>query len=186
MSVLRENLARLSGAVRRTAPGPILVRGGVYASALLALLLAWPAEIVTGRGFLVLIAVAALPVLAPRSLVVTLVILVAVAGWLAATTAFGEPLTYLRLVPLAAALYLVHTLSALAAVLPYDATVSPGVLTGWLARAGIVVLLTAALALFAVAIPVYLGDARYLAASLVGLVMMAALAGYLARLVRRG
>ena len=85
---------------------------------------------------------------------------------------------------LAAALYLQHNLSALAAVLPYDAIIGPGVLLRWLARAGAVVALTAGLALFAVVAPLYVSG-RYLLASLAGLALMGLIVGYLARLVGR-
>jgi hypothetical protein len=171
--------------VRRAAPGPILVRAGVFVAGLLAELIAWPADVVLGRLVLVLLGIAVLPVFAPRSRLVTGVIFATVFGWLAATSAYGEPIGYWRPVALAALLYLLHTLTALAAVLPYDAVVSPGVLAGWLRRAGVVVLLTAAVAMLTLLIPQYVGGQRYLAASLVGLALMMLLAGYLAALVRR-
>ena len=171
--------------VRRAAPGPMLVRLGVFAAGLLAQVVAWPGAVLAGRALLVLIVLAVLPVLAPRTRLVTVGIVAAVLGWLAATTAYGEPLRYWRVVLLAGLLYLLHTLAALAAVLPYDAVVSPGVLGRWLVRAGVVLLLTVAVAMFTLLIPVYLGDQRYLLASLVGLAVTAGLAGYLALLVRR-
>jgi hypothetical protein len=171
--------------VRRAAPGPMLVRAGVFGAGLLAQAVAWPNAVLLGRALLVVIVIAMLPVLAPRSRLVTAAILVAVAGWLTATTAYGEPLAYWRLILLAGLLYLLHTLAALAAVLPFDAVVSPGVLSRWLLRAGVVVLLTVAVAMFTLLIPFYLGGQRYLAASLVGLAVMVGLAGYLALLVRR-
>jgi hypothetical protein len=108
-----------------------------------------------------------------------------VTGWLLSTTAYLAPVSYWRLVALAALLYLLHSLAALAAVLPYDAVVSAGVFGRWFRQAGLVVLLTAALGLFAVVVPAHLGGARYLAASLIGLVLIGALAGYLALLARR-
>ncbi|GAA5195324.1 hypothetical protein GCM10023322_61800 [Rugosimonospora acidiphila] len=172
-------------AVRRTGPGPVLVRGGVFMAGALAQVVAWPDPVITGRAVLALVVVPILPVFAPRSRMVTLVIFAAVLGWLARTTAYSEPITYWRLVVLAGLLYLLHTLAALAAVLPYDAVISPGVLSRWLVRWGIVVLLTAVVAMFTLLIPVYLPGQRYLVASLAGLALMAALAGYLATLVRR-
>jgi hypothetical protein len=175
----------LTDRVRRTAPGPVLVRAGVFLAGLLAELVAWPTEVVLNRTVLVLIVLAVLPTLAPRSRLVSLAIFAAVAGWLASTTAYQEPLTYWRLVLLAGLLYLLHTLTALAAVLPYDAVISPGVLVRWLRRCGTVVLLTAVVAMFTLLLPGYLPAARYLVASLVGLGLMVALAAYLATLVRR-
>lgn len=170
---------------RRIGVGPALVRGGLFFAGLLAQFVAWPTEVVFAWPMLILVAVAAAPVVAPRTRLVTSAILVAVAGWLAATTAYGEAVAYWRLVLLAASLYAVHVLAALAAVLPYDAAVDPVVVAGWLARAGVVVLLTVVVALFTLLVPAYLGTHRYLVASLVGLAVMIGLAGYLAALVRR-
>jgi hypothetical protein len=170
---------------RRLGPGPLLVRGALYFAGLIAQVVAWPADVVFGRGALVFLVVAALPVISPRGRLVSLTILCGVAGWLTATTAWGEPLSPWRLVLLAASLYGVHTLAALAAVLPYDAIVSATVLTRWLLRAGLVVGLTVVVAMFTLLVPEYLGHGRYLLASLAGLALMIGLAGYLAALVRR-
>ena len=170
---------------RRTGFGPAMVRLGLFFASLLAQVVAWPTDIVLGWPVLLLLVVAGLPVIAPRTRLVTSAILVAVLGWLTATTAYGEAVAYWRLVLLAAALYAVHVLASLAAVLPYDAAVAPVVLAGWLARAGVVVLLTVVVALFTLLVPAYLGSHRYLLASLVGLAVMIGLAGYLAALVRR-
>ena len=100
-------------------------------------------------------------------------LLVTPAGWLACGLGSG-------LAPAAQG-----TFGSLAAVLPYDAVISPGVLVRWLRRCGTVVLLTAVVAMFTLLLPRYLPAARYLAASLVGLGLMLALAAYLATLVRR-
>jgi hypothetical protein len=170
---------------RRIGPGPMLVRGGLFFAALLAQLLAWPGEVTVGWGGLILLLVAAATTLAPQTRLVTVGILAAVAGWLASTTAYGEPVAYWRLVLLAASLYAVHTLAALAAVLPFDTIVSASVLAQWMMRAGLVVALTLVVAMFTLLVPAYLGNDRYLLASLVGLAVMIALAGYLAALVRR-
>jgi hypothetical protein len=169
---------------RRTTPGPLLVRTGVFGAGLIGLVLAWPRGLVFGPGALVLVVLAMLPALGPRGRLPSVVILLAVAGWLLATLVYDESPDYLRLVLLASALYLVHNLSALAAVLPYDAVITPGVLLRWLGRAGVVLLLTAVLALFGSVAPLYLSG-RYLAAALVGLALMVATVGYLARLVGR-
>jgi hypothetical protein len=182
---LRSRIEHAGMVLRRTGPGVALVRGGLFVVGVSAQLLAWPAAIVLGRPVLLLVAVAAVAAIAPRTRMVSSAILIAVLGWLAATTAYGESLSYWRLVLLAGALYLQHSLAALAAVLPYDAVVSAGVLTGWLARAGVVLILTAGVALFALLVPVYLGDHRYLLASLLGLALVIAVAGYLGTLARR-
>jgi hypothetical protein len=188
VSAASEVKGRIDAAVaqaRRLGPGPLLVRGALFLAGLIAQVVAWPGDLVFGRGALVFLVIATLPVIAPRSRLVTIAILSGVAGWLTATTAWGEPLSPWRLVLLAASLYGVHTLAALAAVLPYDALVSATVLTRWLLRAGLVVALTVVVAMFTLLVPEYLGDRRYLLASLAGLALMIGLAGYLAALVRR-
>jgi hypothetical protein len=178
-------LDRAATAVRRATPGPMLVRAGLFGAGLLAEVVAWPPAVVLGRPVPLLLLFAVLPAVAPRSRLVSGVIILTMLGWLVSTSAYDEPITYWRPVLLAALLYLVHTLAALAAVLPYDAVVSPGVLGGWLRRSGVVVLLTCVVAMFTLLVPQYVTGQRYLVASLVGLALMIGLAGYLAALVRR-
>jgi hypothetical protein len=180
----RERVDEAVRRARRTTPGPLLVRAGVFGTGLLGLLLGWPFALVAGPGAVVCLVLALLPAFGPRGRLPGLVILLAVTGWLVATLRYAETPAYLRLVLLATALYLHHNLAALAAVLPYDAVVAPGVLLRWLARSGVVVVLTAVLALFGSVAPLYL-TGRYLVASLVGLALMALTVAYLARLVGR-
>ena len=170
---------------QRLGPGPLLVRGGLLLAGVVAQAMAWPLEVTFNPTGLLLVLVATLPVFAAGTRLVTAFLVTAVLGWLVATTAYGEPVAYWRLVILAAAMYGVHTLAALSAVLPVDAVVSAGVLAQWLLRAGVVVALTVVVALFTLVVPAYLGGQRYLLASLLGLVAMIGLAGYLAVLVRR-
>ena len=171
--------------VRRTTPGPLLVRVALFVLAQLGLLLAWPIELWTGSGFPAFVGVAALPALFPRGPMTTMYLIGAVTGWLISTTVLAVPPEFLGLLLLACALYLVHTLAALAAVLPYDAVVAPTVLLRWVGRAGWVLLVTGVLAVFVVVVPTYLGGRSYLVASLFGLALMALTVAYLARLVRR-
>nr|WP_230416975.1 hypothetical protein [Micromonospora tarapacensis] len=124
---------------------PVLVRVGVFLSALAGLLLAYPAEVAAGRALGPLVAVAVLPALAPRRLWPTFAALVTVGGWLLATDGYDRPIALWRLMAVAVALYLTHTLCALIAVLPYDAVVDPDVIVRWLTRAGAVVLATSVL-----------------------------------------
>jgi hypothetical protein len=181
---VQEQVDDLVRRARRTTPGPLLVRVGVFVTGLLGLLLAWPFSFVAGPAALVCVVLAALSALAPRGRLPGAVILLAVTGWLFSTLMYAESPAYLRLVLLAAALYLHHNLAALAAVLPYDAVIAPGVLLRWLARACVVMVLTAVLALFGSVAPLYL-TGRYLVASLAGLALVALTVGYLARLVGR-
>jgi hypothetical protein len=178
-------LETLVAQVLRIGPGPLLVRGGLFLAGLVVQAVAWPVEVTFNSTGLLFLLLAALPTVLPRTRVVSGFLLVAVIGWLVATTAYGEPVAYWRLVILAGALYGVHILAALAAVLPLDAVVSADVLAQWLLRAGVVVGLTVIVALFTLVVPAYLGSQRYLLASLLGLAAMIGLAGYLATLVRR-
>jgi hypothetical protein len=171
--------------VGRTSPGPLLVRVGLFVAALLGVVLAWPFTMLASPAFPAFLALAVLPALFPRSPLPTVYLLGALAGWVVSTTVLALAPDFLGLILLASALYLVHTLAALAAVLPHDAVVAPGVLLRWMRRAGLVLLLTGVLALFAVVVPGYLGGRSYLAASLLGLALMAGTVAYLARLVRR-
>lgn len=178
-------LEELVRQVQRMGPGPMLVRGGVFLAALVAQAVAWPVEVVFASSGLIFVLAAMIPMVAPRTRLVTAFLLSVVVGWLVATTAYGESLAYWRLVIVAAGLYGVHTLAALAAVLPMDAIVSMEVLANWLLRAGMVVGLTVIVALFTLVVPAYLGGHRYLVASILGLAAMIGLAGYLAALVRQ-
>jgi hypothetical protein len=171
--------------VRRTTPAPLLVRVGLFVAALAGQVLAWPLVVTLSPAFLAFLAAAVLTMLFPRGPVPTLYLFTAIGGWRIATLFLGASTGLVNLLLLAAALYLVHNLAALAAVLPYDAVVAPGVLVRWLARAAVVLALTAVLALFAAVAPLYLGDHTSLAASLAGLAVVVVTLAYLARLVRR-
>jgi hypothetical protein len=176
---------RLRVMAGRAMPGPLLVRLTVWMSALASLALAYPLGVLLDlRGVMALIVVAALPALAPHTRVVSSVLLVAAAGWLAGTTYYAEPITPWRLIAVAGALYLTHTGAALAAVLPYDTVVSPRVLTGWLLRAGAVIAATAAFALLALAGAARLGDATSVVAAVLGVVAVVPLGWLLARVAR--
>jgi hypothetical protein len=170
-------------AAARITPATVLVRGAVAGFGLLALVVAYPTDLVftpdAGAG---LVALATLPALLPRTRLTTVVIGVAVLGWLAATTAYDAPVTLPRLVTLACLLYLLHTTAALAAVLPYDTVVAPTVLANWLARTAVVLALTAGFAVAAATAVRVSGDRSYLVASISGLLLVIALAGLLAAL----
>jgi hypothetical protein len=176
---LRERTGRIT-------PGIVLVRGADFVFAVCALLVAIPGEILALPGAAAGVVVCgSLPALAPRARLTTLVLLAAVGGWVAATTRYGEQVTVARLIALACLLYLVHTTTALAAVLPYDAVVSPSVLLRWLGRTALVLALTAAFAVAAVLGVRVVGARAYLIAAVAGLLLVAALAGLLALLPRR-
>jgi hypothetical protein len=121
--------------VRRTSVGPAVVRLCAAGAGLVALLVAIPSQVLTvpgvvGACFLVALGVG----VAPRSRWVTVVVLLAAAAWIYTTLAYGEQLVLWRLAVLTCATYTMHTGAALAATLPYDAIISPGVLTRWVTR----------------------------------------------------
>ncbi|SDY73489.1 hypothetical protein SAMN05444365_103293 [Micromonospora pattaloongensis] len=176
----------LRTAANRATLAPVLVRVAVFLSALLSFAFAYPVPLLTGRSLLLLLAVAALPALAPRRAAPTVVVLVAVGGWLLATTGYGEPVVLWRLLGLAGFLYLTHTLAALAAALPYDAVVAPEMVGRWVARALGVLLGSAVLAVLLLFVAGRGGDRPFLAAALAGLAVAVAVAALLARLLRRG
>jgi hypothetical protein len=182
---VREWLDSLRERANRITPGTLLVRGAAFAFAASALLVAYPGEILAVPGAVVgLVVCGAVPALAPRTRLTTLVLLLAVGGWIAATTAYAEPVTLSRLVALACLLYLVHTTTALAAVLPYDTVVAPAVLVAWLTRTVVVLALTAGFAVAAVLGVRAVGVHAYLTAAVAGVLLVAALAGMLALLLR--
>ena len=164
---------------------PLLVRCGIALSLVLAMVVAWPVEIAGGRFLPLLIAVALYPAIAPRGRGATVVILVVVAGWIADTTWFEARVALWRVLSIGTLLYLGHTLSALAAVVPYDAVVNLDVVTTWLGRAAAVVLVSAVLTVIALGLGAELAGSAFVLATLVGLAGAVGATTLLARLLRR-
>ena len=186
--MMTERAQHLIGMARRVTPGAVLVRGVVFGSAVAALLVAYSPLAGSRSAGLVLMVVAglvaALPALLPRGAGTTAVLVLAVLGWLA-STAYGAPVTLLRLVAQAGLLYLLHTSAALAAVVPYDALLAPGILLRWLARAVGVVALTGLFAVAAAVAAQYATGQTDLLVPLAGLAAVAALAAVLGHAWRR-
>lgn len=173
--------------VSRTAPGPALVRGLAGGFAMAALLLAAPTTlsampIMWGVALLL----GALVALAPRSAVVTLIVLLTAVAWLAATLVYGEEIALWRLVAVAATIYPAHTGAAIAAVLPYDAILAPGVLRRWAAQTALVLVGGVGLAVGGVLLASRVSGWSALVAPVVGMLAVAGLTLVLAWLVRRG
>lgn len=171
--------------INRATLVPLLVRCGVFLSALVALAVAYPVSILASRLLLALLLVALLPALAPRRSGVTLAVLVAVAGWVLATSWYDEPIALWRLLILAGALYLTHSLGALAALLPYDVVVAPDVVVRWVLRALVVVLASAVLAVLLLALAGQPAERSLLVAALGGLAVAVAATALLGWLLRR-
>ncbi|HET6212541.1 MAG TPA: hypothetical protein VFE14_06680 [Micromonosporaceae bacterium] len=176
---------RIRTMIARATAVPLLVRGTIFVAGVLATLVVYPLPVVLRSGGLVLLALALLPAIAPRSRLVTLFLGVTVVGWLATTTGYGEPVTLLRLFALAGSLYAVHSTAALAAYLPYDAIVSPGVLLRWFARAGLVIGATAVLTVYALVVAELLRGRATAIATVVGLGVAVGVAALLASQLRR-
>jgi hypothetical protein len=185
-------LTAISGRIERarTTAGratlwPFLVRGGIALCFVLALTVAWPPSITAGRYLVVLFAVAIYPAIAPRGRATTFAVLVVVAGWILDTTWYDARVALWRVLTMATLLYLGHTLSALAAVLPYDAIVNLDVVTTWLGRALLVVLISAVLTVTALGLSSALAGGAFVIATIVGLAAAVGATMLLSRLIRR-
>jgi hypothetical protein len=184
-ALLRDARTRVefwTGMARRTAPAPVIARSVVAVLALAGFLLVLPEHLLGSWYVAGLVAAALLPAIAPRSWVVTAVILVTALGWVAVSLVYDNAASVLRLMLLTAVLYLLHSAAAFAAVLPYDAIVVPSVVLGWLARALAVALGSAGLGVFAMRGSAAIADHSYLFASIVGLAVAGCLVWLLARL----
>ncbi|MFC4108795.1 hypothetical protein [Micromonospora zhanjiangensis] len=184
MTALTDRIRSVRETVARATLTPLLVRFGVFASALAGLLLAYPVAVSTSRFVGLLVVVAVVPAVGPRRVWPTFVVLVTVGGWLLATAGYGESRPLWRVLALATAVYLTHSLGALAALVPYDAVVDPGVLVRWLSRAAGVVLAAGVLGVLLLAVGDR-GGPRFLAAGLAGLLVAVLATVLLARLLRR-
>jgi hypothetical protein len=182
--VIPDQVRRIRDAVERATPGPLLVRAGIFVTALGALLTAYPLILIESRLGVGLVLLAAAAMVAPRSWAVTAVVVGTVCGWLISTMGYEQPVTLPRLFGVAGLLYLTHSLAALAAALPMDAVVAPEVLARWIGRAMLVVAGSAVPALVVVLIADALRGA-FLLASLVGLAVAMGLTALLTYLLRR-
>jgi hypothetical protein len=171
-------------AVRRAKPGPSLVRAAVFVGGVMSLGLSLPLPTVGGWAFPSIMLLALATTFAPRSPLPTVLILISVAGTVV-RTAGQPPDTLARLLLVAAAAYVVHTGSALSAVLPFDAIVAPGALARWFLRAGLVMVATGMIGTILVLMTGYLRQWHYLAILLFGLAVVTGIAALLVRLVRR-
>ncbi|MFI5914667.1 hypothetical protein [Dactylosporangium sp. NPDC051541] len=175
-------IGRARDQLSRAAAGPLLIRAAIAVFAVLSLVLAYPREVMGNFAGIVLAGIVALlPAVFVRTRLVGLAVFACAFGWLIGKFVYGEIISVPRLIALSTTLYLMHSLAALAAVLPYDAIVSPGVLSGWLLRAlGVVAVSALVSVAMLFLVKVTLGPV-FLAASLVGVVAAGALAYLVAR-----
>ncbi|MBU2668817.1 hypothetical protein KOI35_35430 [Actinoplanes bogorensis] len=179
---------RLSGARRsfsRATVLPFLVRVAIAVCGLVAVSVAWPSALFGTQFFVPLAVVALYPAFAPRGRGATFAALVVIGGWLVDTAFQGAEVTLWRVLTIATALYLGHSLTALAAVLPYDAVVNIDVVGLWLLRALAVVLVSAVLTVFALGLATELAGGPFLVATVVGLAGAATATLLISRLVHR-
>lgn len=136
---LRGRVLSLREKVRRTSPGPALVRVTAAGAAFVALCLAVPLRLLVSPALGVIFILAIGVGLAPRTRWVTVVLLLVVVAWLVTTAMTGVPIEAWRLIGLTGSLYVAHTAAAFAAVLPYDAVLSAVALRRWAGRVAAVV-----------------------------------------------
>lgn len=178
-------IGQVAHVLSRATAGPLLARAGVFAAALAALVVAFPAELRSGYLVGLLVILAGVAAILPRSAWVTVAILVAVAGWVSSTIWYDDPVELWRLIALASFLYLTHSLAALAALLPYDAHLPAEVTVRWLSRALAVVLGSAVLTILLLSAANRGGDRDLLVAALAGLAVALGATALLAWLLRR-
>jgi hypothetical protein len=182
---LTDRITRLQTVFSRATTLPFLVRVGIALSFILAMLVAWPADVAYAQVGGLLFLLCCYPAFAPRGRGTTFVILVVVAGWIVDTTWYGERVALWRVLAIATLIYLGHTLAALAAVLPYDSVVTANVLINWLTRASVVVLISAVLTVVALGLANALAGSAFLIATLIGLAAAVTATLLLTRLLRR-
>jgi hypothetical protein len=170
---------------RRATAAPTLVRLTAAAAALVSLGVALPTSMVFSRSVLLLAPLAVGVGLFPRTRWTSLVALLAVVAWLVTTLARQNTVTLWRTVLLAGGLYLMHAAAALAAMLPYDAVVAPGLLVRWLIRVVLVLIASLGVAVSGMVVVGELQAVRTLAAPIIGSAIAAAIAGLLAWQIRR-
>ncbi|WP_436523724.1 hypothetical protein [Actinoplanes sp. HUAS TT8] len=182
---LLRRLSRIPTVVRRATVVPVLVRCGIALAGVLAMAVAWPTALLASQFLVILLLIAVWPAMAPRGGAATFAALVVVGGWIVDTAGYDSRIALWRVVTLATLLYLGHTLTALAAVLPYDAVVNLDVPGLWLGRALLVALISAVLTVLALGLTADLGGDAFQLATLVGLVAATGVTVLLVRLTRR-
>ncbi|MEU4693380.1 hypothetical protein [Actinoplanes sp. NPDC023714] len=185
LTKISKRAGRLRTTLSRATAVPVIVRFAVLLTGLLALGVAWPAELLATRYFTLLAVVAVWPAIAPGGRGGTAVALTAIGGWLLDTAGFDARVALWRVLALAALLYLAHTLTALAAVLPIDAIVNFDVPGLWLGRAAVVILISSVLIVLALGLTADLGGSAFQLATLAGIAGAGVVTVLLARMARR-
>ncbi|MFI5890729.1 hypothetical protein ACIA5D_11495 [Actinoplanes sp. NPDC051513] len=182
---LDKQIAEARSVASRATAIPFMVRFGIALCGLIAMTVAWPSAIVASQWNVALVLVALYPSVAPRGRGATFSALVVVAGWIADTAGFESRIALWRVLTIATLLYLGHSLTALAAVLPYDAVVTLDMVGGWLARAGAVVLVSAVLTVVVLGLSTDLAGGAFVLATIVGIACAVGATVLIARLLQR-
>ncbi len=178
-------LTNLIRKVRRTQPVPALMRLIAGLTALVALLTAAPDNVLVSSQAGLLVPFALGVALYPRTRFVSATAVVAVLLWLLTTITRDDPPSLARVGLLAAGLYLMHSSAALAAVLPYDASVARPVLLRWAARVSLVTVTGVGVGLGGMALAGLLTAQRSIVGPVVGSGIAVLLVGVLALQLRR-
>ncbi|NUO58401.1 MAG: hypothetical protein HOV71_23640 [Hamadaea sp.] len=176
---------RMLTAVSRITPATLLARGAVFLFTLAALVMAIPTFLFGPRPILAAAVLGLVVALAPGSRIVTVVLGLALVGWGAAWLGRLAEISPLQLVAFGSLLYLAHSAATLAALIPYDAVVTPEVFIRWYVRAIAIVAASAVISL-ALLVGVW-ALARFngaAIASLLGLAAAVALVAVGVRMVR--
>jgi hypothetical protein len=181
----RDRVARARRIVARATAWPLCVRLVVFAAAMAAQGFAYPPEVMLGSPALLIVGLAVVPALWPRTAAVTIFWLLTVIGWVVATMLYDSQVTLPRLVGLSISLYIVHSGAALAAVLPYDAVVDQLVILRWLMRGVIVIVVSVGLSVGALYVVSSWPPRTYLAATILGLLPVIGLVWLIAFVARR-
>lgn len=172
-----EGLRETAVSVRRFGIAPLLFRLVVWAAGTVALLYALPGPLLASPPALaVVVGVALVPAIRPDSWLVAALLLVAVFGWLLRTTVLEEPVSWVAVSWLAAALYVVHVSASFAAALPMSAVVTRGVWLRPLLRLVAVLVVTGLLALVGSWLSGSVPSASSVAVPVVGVVLALGLA----------
>ncbi|MFY1636046.1 hypothetical protein ACN27F_22675 [Solwaraspora sp. WMMB335] len=185
ITAVRDRVAAVRTWFTRATIAPILLRGATSVAALLAIGLAYPLNLLLSRLGLALLAVAALPALAPRGLAPALAVSTGIAGWVVTTTVYGMPVQLWRLLAVGSLLYLTHSLAALAAAVPYDVLLAPEVPMRWLSRTAGVLLAAAVLVVLLLTVAGRAAGEPFLLAIVVGLAVAVGAVAMLTWLVHR-
>jgi hypothetical protein len=181
----QDRISRARRIFERATAWPFGVRLVVFAAAMVAQGFAYPPETALGSPALLIVMLALLPAVWPRSAAVTVYWLVTVAGWVASTMLYDSQVTLPRLVGLSVALYVVHSGAALAAVLPYDAVVDRVVILRWLMRGVLVIVVSVGLSVAGLYVVSGWPAEYYLAATILGLLPVVGLTWLIAWVARR-